>query len=154
MAQPLRSIRTEEIITTSVVPRQGPAYQTYQILRFVFTVAPLVAGVDKFFHALVNWDQYLAPVITRTLGVSAHSMMLVFGGIEIFVALGVAIRPKVFSPIVSLWLMGIVINLLIGGVYYDIALRDFGLSLCAFALSRLSGMFDQPRTINSIQRSA
>lgn len=27
----------------------GPAYQAYLILRFAFVVAPIVAGLDKFF---------------------------------------------------------------------------------------------------------
>jgi len=32
----------------------SPTYQAYQILHIAFTVAPLVAGADKFFHFLVN----------------------------------------------------------------------------------------------------
>ncbi len=31
-----------------------PSYQAYQILHVGFTVAPIVAGLDKFFHLLVN----------------------------------------------------------------------------------------------------
>jgi hypothetical protein len=34
-----------------------PAYQAYQLLHVGFIVAPIVAGADKFFHLLVNWDQ-------------------------------------------------------------------------------------------------
>ena len=37
----------------------SPAYQAYRILHFGFVVAPIFAGLDKFFHLLVNWDQYL-----------------------------------------------------------------------------------------------
>jgi len=33
------------------------ARQAFQILRFGFTVAPLPAGADKFFHFLTNWNQ-------------------------------------------------------------------------------------------------
>ncbi len=36
-----------------------PAYQAYVILHVGFAVLPVIAGVDKFFHLLVNWDQYL-----------------------------------------------------------------------------------------------
>ena len=36
----------------------SPAYQAYRILHFGFVVAPILAGLDKFFHLLVNWDQY------------------------------------------------------------------------------------------------
>ena len=35
----------------------SPAYQAYRILHFGFVVAPILAGLDKFFHLLVNWDQ-------------------------------------------------------------------------------------------------
>ena len=52
---------------------QSPSYQAYQILHMGFVVAPFVAGVDKFFHFLVNWDQYLSPLVTRTLPVSGDS---------------------------------------------------------------------------------
>ena len=42
---------------------------------------------------------------------------------------------------VSLWLLGIIVNLLLAGGFYDIALRDFGLSLGALALVRLGREF-------------
>ena len=32
----------------------SPSYQAYQILRTGFTVAPIVAGFDKFFHLLAE----------------------------------------------------------------------------------------------------
>jgi hypothetical protein len=38
------------------VRTQSPSYQAYQILHLAFAVAPLIAGADKFFHFLVNWD--------------------------------------------------------------------------------------------------
>jgi len=38
----------------------------------------------------------------------------------------------------GVWLIGIVVNLLSIPAYFDIALRDFGLALGAFALARLS----------------
>jgi len=45
---------------------------------------------------------------------------------------------KLFAYVVSLWLLCIVGNLLMTGHYFDIALRDVGLMLGAFALGRLS----------------
>src|SRR5205823_5978027 len=45
-----------------------PVYQAYQILHVGFTIAPILAGVDKFLHLLVNWDQYLAPIVSNLLG--------------------------------------------------------------------------------------
>ncbi len=48
---------------------------------------------------------------------------------------------------VAVWLWGIIANLLLIGNYYDIALRDFGLSLGALALWRLSQHFDTNKEV-------
>jgi uncharacterized membrane protein YphA (DoxX/SURF4 family) len=119
-----------------------PAYQSYLMLHIGFVLLPIVAGVDKFFHMLVNWDQYLAPQATEFLPVTGHTFMLVVGVIEIVAGLVVAIRPRIGAYVVAIWLWGIIVNLLLNHGYYDIALRDFGLSLGALALARLSQEFD------------
>lgn len=132
--------------TASVgVRTRSPSYQAYQILHIAFVVAPLCAGVDKFFHFLVNWDQYLSPFVTRMLPVSAHTFMLGVGVIEIVAALLVAFMPAIGAWIVVAWLCGIILNLLSIPGYYDVALRDFGLALGALALARLAPQFD-PRS--------
>ena len=123
------------------VSRRTPAYQAYQVLVFAFTVAPIIFGLDKFFHFLVDWDHYLAPVIPTTLGVPAHTLMLAVGVIEIVAGLIVAMKPSVGGWIVAAWLVGIIVNLSLIPGYYDIALRDFGLALAAIALARLGAQF-------------
>ena len=120
-----------------------PAYQAYQLLHVAFVVAPLLAGADKFFHFMVNWDQYLSPLVTRTLPISVHTFMQAVGIIEIVAALLVALMPAIGGWVVGLWLLGIVVNLLTIPAYFDIALRDFGLALGAFALARLAVEFDR-----------
>src|SRR4051812_42004871 len=158
MAEPLRNYEIDRPPTESKRPigleqikhRQltawEPERQAYQILHLGFTVAPILAGVDKFFDILGNWDQYLAPVFPRILGVTAHSFMMGIGVIEIIAGIGVALKPKIFGYVVSGWLGGIIINLLIRGQFYDVALRDLGLSLGAFALARLAIRFDRKTT--------
>ena len=121
----------------------GPAYESYQILHVAFVVAPIVAGLDKFFNLLVNWEQYLPPFVNRMVGGHGHELMLVAGVIEIIAGVGVLFKPKFFAYVVSAWLLMIVVNLLMIPGYYDIALRDFGLALGAFALARLSQKFDR-----------
>jgi uncharacterized membrane protein len=118
-------------------------YQAYQILHWGFTAAPILAGLDKFFDLLGNWDQYLAPTVAKVLPFSAHTFMLIVGAIEIVAGLGVLIKPGIFGYVVSIWLVGIIVNLLIAGAYFDIALRDLGLALGALALARLSVRFDR-----------
>lgn len=121
---------------------RSAAYQAYQILHFGFTVAPIIAGLDKFLHLLTNWDQYLAPSVDRMLGGHGHEFMLVVGVIEVVAGVGVFLKPKIFAYVVSAWLLGIIVNLLIIPGYFDIALRDLGLSLGALALGRLSSVYD------------
>ena len=119
----------------------SPAYQAYWILRFGFTVAPILAGLDKFFHLLVNWDQYLPGVVANVSPISTHTLMLVVGVIEIVAGIGVALKPRIFAYVVAAWLAVIIINLLLVPGYFDIALRDFGLLLGALALAQLSQQF-------------
>jgi uncharacterized membrane protein YphA (DoxX/SURF4 family) len=116
----------------------SPVHQAYQLLHVAFIVAPIVAGIDKFFHVLTNWDMYLAPTIARLSPIGGHSLMLVVGVVEVIAGLLVAIKPKIGAYVVAAWLVGIIINLLLAGSFYDVALRDLGLALGALALGRLS----------------
>lgn len=113
-----------------------PCRQAYRILHFGFVLLPILAGLDKFFNFLVNWEQYLA-VPFNVFG-DSHMTMIVVGVIEIIAGIGVWVKPRIFAYIVMLWLLVIIVNLLIIGQYYDVALRDFGLLLGALALARLS----------------
>jgi hypothetical protein len=122
----------------------APAYQAYQALHFAFTVAPIIAGIDKFSMLLANWDAYLAPVVARMLPFSPHMFMMIVGAIEIAAGVLVAFRPRIFAYVVSAWLVGIIINLLLCGMFFDIALRDLGLAIAAFALGRLAVTYDVP----------
>lgn len=116
-----------------------PGYQAYQLLHVAFTVAPIIAGLDKFFNFLTRWEQYLADPF-NVFG-NPHTTMMVVGIVEIIAGIGVWIKPRIFSYIVALWLLSIIANLLILQNYYDIVLRDFGLLLGALALGRLSSNY-------------
>lgn len=123
-----------------VVARDS-VYQAYQVLHVGFTVAPIVAGLDKFFHYLTDWDRYLAPAVERMLPFSGHTFMLMVGVIEVVAGFLVLLKPRIGGYVVCAWLLGIVVNLLLVPGFYDIALRDLGLALGAFALARLSGHY-------------
>jgi hypothetical protein len=138
---PGRISRTE---TQARADISSPTYQAYQILHIAFVVAPIVAGLDKFFNLLVNWEQYLPSFVNKMVGGHGHELMLVAGVVEIIAGLGVWFKPRFFAYVVSAWLLMIVVNLLMIPGYYDIALRDFGLALGALALGRLSQKFDRP----------
>jgi uncharacterized membrane protein YphA (DoxX/SURF4 family) len=114
------------------------AHQAFLLLRTIFTVAPILFGLDKFFNVLVDWEQYLAPWIDDIVPGDAGQAMLAVGVIEIVAGVLVALRPAIGGYVVAAWLLGIIINLVTMGEYYDVALRDFGLLVAALALARLA----------------
>ena len=69
----------QPIIAGRLGPLRGdvrePAFQAFLLLWAGFTVAPILFGLDKFFHILVDWDRYLAPFIVRQTPWSAHQLM-------------------------------------------------------------------------------
>jgi uncharacterized membrane protein len=115
-----------------------PHRQAFLLLRTVFTVAPILFGLDKFTNLLTHWTMYLAPVVTSVIPLPAQTIMYVVGVVEILAGVMVALRPRFGSALVAAWLLGIIINLLVLGSFYDVALRDFGLFVGALALNRLS----------------
>ena len=135
------ALRQQEIAATADVRTDTPSYQAYRVLQAAFVAAPILAGLDKFFNVLVDWSKYLPGVVTRVLGGHTHTFLLAVGVIEIAAGIGVAVRPRVFAYVVMAWLWAIIVNLLLIPGYFDIALRDFGLSLGALALARLSAQF-------------
>ena len=116
----------------------NPARQAFLLLRTVFTVAPVLFGLDKFTNLLTDWTGYLAPMVPDTLHLPAQTVMYAVGVVEIVAGILVALRPRIGSLVVAAWLLGIIVNLIILGAFYDVALRDFGLFVGALALNRLA----------------
>jgi hypothetical protein len=119
--------------------------QAYWLLRTVFTVAPIVFGLDKFTNLLTDWPHYLAPWIDDLAPGTAHQAMLAVGVVEVVAGVLVAARPRVGGYVVAAWLAGIIVDLVSMGTYFDIALRDFGLLVGAIALARLASTHDAGR---------
>jgi len=114
------------------------ADRAFMLLRTVFTIAPIAFGLDKFFDILTNWEKYLAPWINDIVPGDAHQAMLTVGVIEIVAGIAVAVAPRYGALLVAGWLVGIIVNLVSMGEYYDVALRDFGLLVGALALAVLA----------------
>jgi uncharacterized membrane protein YphA (DoxX/SURF4 family) len=111
-----------------------PTHQAFLLLRTVFTVAPIVFGLDKFANVLTDWPQYLAPWIDRIVPGTAQQAMYLVGVVEVLAGVLVAVAPRIGAWVVA----GIIVNLLTIPGFYDIALRDFGLFVAAVALGRLA----------------
>ena len=125
-------------LTPSRMTTADPADQAFFLLRTVFTVAPIVFGLDKFANVLTDWPQYLAPWIDGIVPGTAQQAMYAVGVVEILAGVLVAVAPRFGAWVVAAWLGGIIVNLLTIPGFYDIALRDFGLLVGAVALGRLA----------------
>lgn len=139
-------------MTTSAAHTTGTVHTTgadraFFLLRTVFTVAPILFGLDKFAQVMTDWDMYLAPWINGIIPGDAHQAMLLIGVIEIVAGVIVAVAPRFGALIVAAWLAGIIVNLVSMGAFYDVALRDFGLLVGALALAALA--WDRPARATS-----
>jgi uncharacterized membrane protein YphA (DoxX/SURF4 family) len=110
---------------------------TITTLRIAIGLMATLAGLDKFFNLLANWETYVAPVAQQLLPISAATFMALVGVIEFVVGITIlAIRPSLGAFVASAWLLLVVLNLVLGG-HFDIAVRDVVLAVAAYALGRL-----------------
>ena len=110
-------------------------------LRIGLGMGPILAGIDKYFNILANWEMYLSPMVTRVLPLKDTTFMHIVGVIEIIAGVIVLTRwTKIGSYIVGAWLIAIAINLVTTGMFYDLAVRDVEIAIGAFALSQLSAV--------------
>ena len=122
-------------------------------LRIGLGVGPIITGIDKYFNKLTDWTMYLSPLATKVVPVSAATFMHIVGVVEIMAGLAVLSRwTKLGSQIVALWLLGIAVNLLTTGMFYDLAMRDVEIAIAAFVLSQLSAVRAQQSLATASQR--
>ncbi|MCG2431194.1 hypothetical protein [Aequorivita xiaoshiensis] len=108
------------------------------LLKYTFTIVPIVAGLDKFSNILVQWDTYLAPSTLDIIPFSGATFMMIVGVIEIFAGILVFTKTQLGAYIVSLWLILIGLSLLLTWHHPDVAVRDIVMAISAFILARLS----------------
>ena len=110
-------------------------------LRLGLAAEQIAAGVDKYFNKITDWTMYLSPLASKTIPVEPAHFMRAIGIVEILIGICLLTRwTRWGGYILSLWLLGIVINLLTTGVFYDLAIRDFEVAIAAFALAQLSAV--------------
>ena len=118
----------------------------WRVLRSVFGIVPVVAGLDKFTNLLVDWSKYLAPLFSRMIPMSPHAFMHVVGVIEIVAGLAVLLSPwaRTFGYVVAAWLTCIAIDLVAAG-FFDVAVRDLVMAVSAFSFARLGAVVPDVR---------
>ena len=125
-------------MTAITSPSTDLETRAFQLLRTVFVIAPIAFGLDKFANVLTDWTTYLAPWINDIVPGNAEQAMYAVGVIEIVAGVLVAVAPRFGAFVVAAWLLGIIVDLLTLGDFYDVALRDFGLFVAAAALGLLA----------------
>ena len=108
-------------------------------LRAGLGAAAFLAGLDKFFNLLADWPAYLSPLAAAVLPMSAASFMHVIGVIEMIVGAAIlAGVTRLGGYVAAAWLLGIAVNLVTTGRYFDVAVRDVEMAIAAFTLARLT----------------
>ncbi|MAB58411.1 MAG: hypothetical protein CL524_12835 [Aequorivita sp.] len=122
----------------ATVTKTSEIHNIQNLLKAVFIIVPIVAGLDKFFNILAQWDTYLAPATLEMLPFSGETFMKIVGIIEIVAGIIVAIRTQIGAYIVSLWLLLIALSLIFTWHHPDVAVRDIVMAISAFILAKLS----------------
>ncbi len=110
--------------------------QIQSILKYVFVLVPIVAGLDKFTNILTTWTDYLNPMLLHIVPISAATFMMIVGVIEILAGILVYLRTEIGAYVVSIWLVLIALSLIFSEKYFDVAVRDLVIAISAFILAR------------------
>lgn len=108
-------------------------------LRIGLGLGPFLAGLDKFFNLLTNWELYLSPVAQHLLPVSSATFMRAVGVVEMVVGLAILTSwTRLGAYVAGAWLVAIAANLVTTGMFFDVAVRDLEMALAAYTLARLT----------------
>ena len=113
-------------------------YNVQKVLKYTYGLVPVIAGLDKFTNLLTNWKEYISEPVATMLPFSTGTFMAIVGIIEIAAGVLVLLRPRIGAYVVMAWLIAIAFNLILGGRYFDVAVRDLVMAVGAFALAKLS----------------
>ena len=113
-------------------------WNVWSLLKDTYGLIPLIAGLDKFTNLLTRWEDYLNPAVLQIVTFDAQTFMYFVGIVEIIAGLIVFLNPRIGGYIVMTWLIGISINLISTGNYFDIAVRDIAMAIGAFGLAKLT----------------
>jgi hypothetical protein len=108
-------------------------------LRVGLGLGAFLAGLDKFSNLLADWEMYLSPLAGPLLPMSGSTFMRAVGVIEMTVGVAVlAGLTRIGGYVLTAWLVGIAVNLVSTGMFFDVAVRDVEIAIAAFTLARLT----------------
>lgn len=108
-------------------------------LRIGLGLTAFLAGLDKFFNILTDWSMYVSPLAERMLPITVSAFLGIVGVIEMLVGIAVLTAwTRLGSYVAMVWLLGISLNLVLTGRFFDIAARDVAMAIGAYTLARLT----------------
>ena len=120
-------------------PNQDRIGAIERLLRGVFGIVPIVAGVDKFLNLLTDWTHYMNPTFAALLPLDVTTFMYLIGAVEVVAGVIVLSRyTTIGAYVVSAWLAFIALTLIASGRFLDVAVRDLVMSTGAYSLAVLS----------------
>lgn len=128
------STQTDAVSSTGL---RGNLESTAQLLRVVYGLFPIVAGIDKFTNVLATWPDYVPTMIANLLPVAPQTFMYVVGVVEIVAGLVVFWRTEYGAYLVAGWLTVVAVTQILAG-NLDIAVRDIWIAVGAVALAQLT----------------
>lgn len=128
-------------------------HSSFWALRIGFGLTAFLAGLDKFFNLLTNWEGYLSPLVSRLFPFSPTIVVQIAGVIEMIAGIAIlAGLTRLGGYVVAAWLTLIALNLLTTGRYFDVAVRDLVMAIGAFTLARLSEAREGAVALRTTQR--
>jgi uncharacterized membrane protein (DUF2068 family) len=127
---------------TKVLNLQGLG-SVFTLLKYTFFIVPVVAGIDKFLYLLTDWDKYINPTFLAMLPFPGTVFMKIVGVIEIAAGILVLLRPSFGGLLVAVWLSLIALQLIAGGIYLDVAVRDIVMAISSFSMAKLAYLTHQ-----------
>ncbi len=108
-------------------------------LRIGVGATAFLAGLDKYFNLLTDWQMYLSPLAAKVLPVSPAAFMHAIGVVEMLVGLAILTRwTRLASYVAMIWLLAIAANLVSTRLFFDLAVRDVVMAIGAYTLARLT----------------
>lgn len=131
---------------SKTMTKEGQLHAAYWALKLSFGLMSVVIGLDKFSHLLVEWGGYTAPFFVRLMPFNPTYFMYIAAVVEIVLGVAVLTRwTRTGAFLLGLWLLAVTVNMIAAG-YYDIALRDWVITVGAFALAFMTPAAETQRT--------
>jgi uncharacterized membrane protein len=107
------------------------------LAHIIMVAVPLLAGIDKYFNFITEWEHYVSPVLRPFLPMSPKRVMYCAGVAEIAIGLTAVAKPRRGSIALALMLFSIIANLLTMKKQLHIASLDGCLACFALVFALL-----------------